>query len=80
MADVKLTFVVPCRDIPGIYALLEADDTPQCELRIKRTAAPDVVQDIATDGKPGAVRDIEITTDEANTGYFRNMMLGGREQ
>jgi hypothetical protein len=81
MADVKIRFTVPGDMIPAIHAAMEADDTPPCELHIKKTSAPRVLQDIVTDGRPGAgVRDIEITTDEADAGYFRNMMLGGHDK
>ena len=42
---------------------MEADKTPVCELRIK---------------KPNAgVREIEITTDDANADYFRTALGGG---
>ena len=45
-----------------MFALMEADNTPECELRIKK---PNV-----------GLREIEIVTDEANADYFRNA-LGG---
>lgn len=62
MAITTLRFKVPRTKIPGVFALMEADTTPACELRIK---------------KPNAgVREIEIITDEANAGYFRTA-LGG---
>lgn len=44
---------------------MEADKTPVCELRIKK---PNV-----------GVREIEIITDEANAGYFRTALGGGRD-
>lgn len=49
--------------IDGLFALMEAEDTPTCELRIKK---PNV-----------GVREIEIITDEANAGYFRTALGGG---
>lgn len=65
MADVKLTFVVPRNEVGAIFGMMEAEDTPKCELRIK---------------KPNAcVREIEIITDRENTGYFRET-LGGHKQ
>lgn len=45
-----------------MFALMEAEDTPACELRIKKSN--------------GGVREIEIVTDEANADYFRDA-LGG---
>lgn len=76
MANVKLSFVVPCNELSALYDMMEADNTPQCELRIRKSTAPQVIRDIVTDGSGAGVRDIEIITDEANTGYFREM-LGG---
>lgn len=79
MADVKLTFVVPRNEIPALFDMMEAEDTPKCELRILKSTAPKVIRDIITDGnKRIGVRDIEIITDEANTGYFRETLGGGR--
>lgn len=49
--------------VPGVFALMEADNTPACELRIKK---PNV-----------GVREIEIITDDANAGYFRTALGGG---
>ncbi len=47
-----LNFKVPRTEIPGVFALMEADNTPACELRVK---------------KPNdCVCEIEIVTDEAN--------------
>ena len=62
MATITLSFKVPRTEIPGAFALMEADNTPVCELRVKK---PD-----------GGVREIEIVTDEANADYFRDA-LGG---
>lgn len=77
MADVKLRFVIPCNELSALYDMMEADKTPQCELRIKKSTAPQVICDIVTDGSGAGVRDIEIITDEDNTGYFREMLGGG---
>ncbi len=63
MATTTLSFKVPRTEIPGVFALMEADNTPACELRIKK---PNV-----------GVREIEIVTDEANAGYFRDALGGG---
>lgn len=76
MANVKLSFVVPCNELSALYEMMEADNTPQCELRIRKSTVPQVIRDIVTDGSGAGVRDIEIITDEENTGYFREM-LGG---
>lgn len=62
MATTTLSFKVSRTELPGVFALMEADDTPACELRIKKPN--------------GGVREIEIITDEANAGYFR-IALGG---
>ena len=65
MDTTTLSFKVPRTEIPGVFALMEADNTPACELRIK---------------KPNAcVREIEIVTDEANADYFRYALGGGRD-
>lgn len=48
--------------MPGVFALMEAEDTPMCELRIKKTNT--------------RVREIEILTDEANADYFRTALEG----
>lgn len=45
-----------------MFALMEAEDTPLCELRIKKTNT--------------GVREIGITTDEANADYFRTALEG----
>ena len=63
MATTTLSFKVPRTEIPGVFALMEADNTPVCELRIKKPN--------------GGVRKIEIITDEANAGYFRDALGGG---
>ena len=77
MANVKLTFTIPCNELSALYDMMETDNTPQCELRIRKSTAPQVIRDIVTDGNRRiGVRDIEIITDEENTGYFRTM-LGG---
>ena len=66
MATTTLRFAIPRNKIPGVFALMEADKTPVCELRIK---------------KPNAgVREIEITTDDANADYFRTALGGGRDK
>lgn len=62
MATTTLSFKVSRTELPGVFALMEADNTPACELRIKKPN--------------GGVRKIEIITDEANAGYFRDA-LGG---
>lgn len=51
-----LRFTIPRAQVPGVFALMEDDSTPACELRIKK---PDA-----------GVREVEITTDEANADYF----------
>ena len=63
MTTTTLNFKVPRTEIPGVFALMEADNAPACELRIKKPN--------------GGVREIEIVTDEANADYFRNALLGG---
>jgi len=63
MATTTLSFKVSRTEIPGVFALMEADNTPACELRIKKTNV--------------GVREIEIVTDEANADYFRNALGGG---
>lgn len=65
MATTTLSFKVPSTEILGVFALMEADNTPACELRIKN---PNV-----------GVLEIEIMTDEANAGYFRDALGGGRD-
>ena len=62
MATTTLRFRISRTEIPGVFALMEAEDTPACEQRNKK---PNV-----------GVREIEIITDEANAGYFRTA-LGG---
>lgn len=62
MATTTLRFTIPRTMVPGVFALMEADNTPACELRIKK---PNV-----------GVCEIEIITDDANAGYFRTA-LGG---
>lgn len=62
MATTTLSFKIPRTEILGVFALMEADNTPACELRIKKPN--------------GGVREIEIITDEANARYFRDA-LGG---
>ena len=62
MATTTLSFKVPRTEISGVFALMEADNTPACERHIKK---PNV-----------GVREIEITTDDANADYFRTA-LGG---
>lgn len=39
MATITLRFQVPRTNIPGVFALMEADNTPVCELRIKKPNA-----------------------------------------
>ncbi len=57
-----LRFTIPRAQVPGLFAIMEDDSTPACELRIK---------------KPDArVREVEITTDEANADYFRTALEG----
>lgn len=65
MASNLLRFIIPRIEIPGVFALTEAEDTPSCELRIKK---PETGKDF---------REIEITTDEANAGYFRATLRRG---
>ena len=62
MATTTLRFTIPRTKIPSVFALMEADNTPACELRIKK---PNI-----------GVCEIEIITDSANVGYFRTA-LGG---
>ena len=62
MATTTLRFQVPRTKIPGVFALMEADDTPACELRIKKADT--------------GLHEIEIVTDEADAGYFHTA-LGG---
>lgn len=57
MATTTLHFKIPRTEIPGVFALMEADDTPTCELRIKKSNA--------------GVREIEIETEATNADYFR---------
>lgn len=77
MADVKLRFIVPRNEIPALFEMMEAEDTPKCELRIKLSNVSEALRDIVTDGnKRVGVREIEILTDAENTGYFRET-LGG---
>lgn len=63
MATSTLRFTIPRTKVPSVFALMEADNTPACELRIKK---PNV-----------GVCEIEIITDEANAGYFRTALGGG---
>lgn len=63
MATTALRFTLPRTKIPSVYALLEADDTPPCELKIKK----------ANKG----MHEIEIITDTTNAGYFRKALGGG---
>lgn len=65
MATTTLSFKVPRTELPGVFALMEADDTPVCELRIKKSNV--------------GVREIEIVTDEANADYFCDALWGGRD-
>ena len=65
MATTTLSFKVPRTEIPGVFALMEADNTPACELCVKKPN--------------GGVREIEIITDEANADYFRDALGGGRD-
>lgn len=62
MATTALRFSLPRTEIPGVYALLEADDAPPCEVVIKK----------ANKG----MHEIEIKTETANAHYFR-IALGG---
>ncbi len=62
MTTTTLSFSVPRTEIPGVFALMEADDTPACELRIKKSNA--------------GVCEIEIATDEADADYFRDALEG----
>ena len=64
MATTTLSFKVPRTEIPGVFALMEADNTPACELRVKKPN--------------GGVREIEIVTDELNADYFRDALGGGK--
>lgn len=63
MATTTLRFTIPRTKVPSVFALMEADKTPACELRIKK---PNV-----------GVREIEIITDNTNAGYFRTALGGG---
>lgn len=62
MATSTLHFGILRTEIPGVFALMEAEDTPVCELRIKKTNV--------------GVHEIEIINDEANAGYFRTALEG----
>lgn len=62
MATTTLRFTIPRTKVPSVFALMEADNTPACELRIK---------------KPNAgVREIEIETEATNADYFRAARWG----
>lgn len=63
MATTALRFTLPRTKIPGVYALLEADDTPANELKVRK----------ANKG----MCEIEIITDTTNAGYFRKALGGG---
>ena len=63
MATTTLSFKVPRTEIPGVFALMEADNTPACELRVKKPN--------------GGVREIEIVIDELNADYFRDALGRG---
>lgn len=63
MATTTLRFTIPRTKVPSVFALMEADNTPACELRIK---------------KPNVGVCEMIITDDANAGYFRTA-LGGRD-
>ncbi len=60
MATTTLSFKVSRTEIPGVLALMEADNTPACELRVKKPN--------------GGVHEIEIVTDELNADYFRDAL------
>jgi hypothetical protein len=62
MATTILRFRISRTEMPGVFALMEAEDTPLCELRIKKINT--------------GVREIGITTDEANADYFRTALEG----
>lgn len=62
MATTALRFTLPRTEIPGVYALLEAEDAPPCEVVIRK----------ANKG----MHEIEIKTETANADYFR-IALGG---
>lgn len=64
MATTALRFTLPRTKIPGVYALLEADDTPANELKVRK----------ANKG----MCEIEIITDTTNAGYFRKALGGVR--
>lgn len=75
MADVRLTFILPRNKIPALFEMMEAEDTPKCELRIKKSDASKALCDITTDGsKHIGVREIEIITDAENANYFRETL------
>lgn len=77
MATTLLRFIMPRTDIPGVYDLMEADATPECELRIRKADVDEVLRDIVTDGnKKIGVREVEIMTDEDHVCYFYDK-LGG---
>ena len=65
MATTALRFTLPRTEIPGVYALLEADDAPTCEVVIRK----------ANKG----MHEIEIKTETANADYFRTSLGGGGE-
>lgn len=60
MATTALRFKLPRTEIPRVFALMEADDTPPCEVVIRK----------ANKG----MHEIEIKTETANADYFRTSM------
>lgn len=63
MATTTLRFTIPRTKVPSVFVLMEADNTPACELCIKK---PNV-----------GVCEIKIITEEANAGHFRTALGGG---
>ena len=61
METIKLT--VTRAEVANMFALLEADEAPPCEVVVKKAE--------------GGTRVIEIKTDPANTDYFANALRGG---
>lgn len=77
MATTLLRFIVTRTQLHGVYALMDEDTTPECELRVRKPDITDALRGIVADGANNAgVREIEITTDEAHVGYFRNALEG----
>lgn len=62
MAKTVLHFITPRTELTRVLALMEAEDTPECELCIKKCSAN--------------MREIEVSTQADNADYFITA-LGG---